>query len=191
MRIGIDISQLAHKNTGVANYLLNLVRNLVKDDKENNYILFFSSFRNSLDPQILKLTEDNKNVEIRTFKIPPTILDLIWNRLHILPIEKFIGDIDLFISSDWVEPPVKNAKKATIIYDLIIEKYPKETHNKTQINPFKMIISPNIVSSQKRKLNWVKKESDIVFCISESTKKDVEKILGINKDKIRVIYPGV
>jgi len=153
--------------------------------------LFFSSFRNSLDPQILKLTEDNKNVEIRTFKIPPTILDLIWNRLHILPIEKFIGDIDLFISSDWVEPPVKNAKKATIIYDLIIEKYPKETHNKTQINPFKMIISPNIVSSQKRKLNWVKKESDIVFCISESTKKDVEKILGINKDKIRVIYPGV
>ena len=35
------------------------------------------------------------------------------------------------------------------------------------------------------------KESDIVFCISESTKKDAIEILGIEEKRLKVIYPGV
>jgi len=111
--------------------------------------------------------------------------------LHILPIEKLIGDVDVFISSDWVEPPTQKAKKATVLYDLIIFKYPEESHNKTEFNPFKLLISPNIVASQKRKLVWVKKEVDKIICISEATKKDAEDILGIEKSKLVVIYPGL
>jgi len=42
MKIGIDISQLAFENTGVSNYLSDLVQNLVKIDTKNEYILFFS-----------------------------------------------------------------------------------------------------------------------------------------------------
>ena len=106
------------------------------------------------------------------------LLDLIWNKLHILPVEDLIGNVDLFITSDWTEPPVKKAKKATIIYDLIVYKYPEETHKK-------------IVATQKRKLAWVKKESDLIFTISESSKKDIEKILEINSSKVKVIYPGL
>ena len=45
MKIGIDVSQLAYPNTGVANYLQNLVQNLIEIDKNNEYILFFSSMR--------------------------------------------------------------------------------------------------------------------------------------------------
>ena len=43
MRIGIDISQLAYSGTGVANYLENLVSELLKIDTKNEYVLFFSS----------------------------------------------------------------------------------------------------------------------------------------------------
>ena len=50
--------------------------------------------------------------------------------------------------------------------------------------------SRKIVDVQKRKLNWVKKESDIVFCISEATKKDAMSILKIPENKLKVIYPG-
>ena len=109
--------------------------------------------------------------------IPPTIFDLIWNRLHIMPIEWFIGDVDIFITSDWTEPPAKRAKKATILYDLIVYKYPEETDRK-------------IIETQKRKLRWVKKESSIIFCISEATKRDAMEILGIEENRLRVIYPG-
>ena len=175
MRIGIDISQMAYDKTGVAGYLSSLVKALIENDQKNEYILFFSSMRRRLDVSRFKL---GPNVKIKKFKFPLSFLDLLWNKIHVTPIEWFIGDIDLFITSDWTEPPAKKAKKATIVYDLIVFKHPDETDQK-------------IISVQKRKLEWVKKESDIVFCISKSTKKDIEEILKIESSKIKVIYPGL
>jgi len=181
MRIGIDISQTLYENTGVANYLGSLVSRLVATDDDNQYILFYSSMRRSLpvnELTSLRVNELNSKVKIKTFRFPPLVLDLLWNRLHVAPIEWFIGDVDVFITSDWTEPPTKKAKKATIIYDLIIYKHPEET-------------ASTIVDTQKKKLKWVKKESDLVFTISESSKKDIIELLGIEESKIRVIYPGI
>lgn len=185
MKIGIDISQTAYEKTGTSVFTKNLVESLLKIDKKNEYVLFFSSLRGKM-PDI----KINNKTIIKKFRLPPSALSFLWNKLHIFPIENFIGDVDVFITSDWTEPPTKKAKKATILYDLIIYKYPEETHNRTEFNPLKFIISPNIVSSQRQKLKWVKKESDIIFCISESTKKDAMEILGIPKDKLKVVYPG-
>lgn len=98
--------------------------------------------------------------------------------MHVFPVEKLIGKIDLFISSDWVEPPTESAKKATILYDLIVNKYPNETDQK-------------IVITQTRRLGWVKSESDVILCISQSTANDAMKTLGIKKNKLKVIYPGI
>ena len=178
MKIGIDISQLAYENTGVANYLSNLVKNLLILDKKNEYVLFYSSLRRQSQISNLKSQIRNSKIKIKSYFLPPSILDFIWNKLHILPIEWFIGEIDIFITSDWTEPPVSKAKKATILYDLIIYKCPFETDAK-------------IISTQKRKLKWVKKESDIIFCISEATKKDALEILKIEEKKLHVIYPGM
>ena len=179
MKIGIDISQLAYPETGVANYLTSLVQKLIEIDNENQYVLFFSSLRKELLISNFKFLNKSQypNVQIKTFKIPPTVLDILWNKLHILPIENLIGDVGIFITSDWTEPPAKKAKKVTILYDLIVYKYPKETARK-------------IVNVQKRKLEWVKKESQRILCISEATKKDAQEILGIDKQKLAVIYPG-
>lgn len=185
MKIGIDVSQLAYRNTGVSNYLKSLVENLIKLDKRNEYILFFSSLRKNFQFSNFlpagrqgNFQSNNKKLEFKIFKLPPILLDIIWNKLHVAPIEWFIGDVDVFITSDWTEPPTKKAKKITILYDLIIYKYPKE-------------IDKKIVQTQKRKLEWVKKESNIVICISESTKRDAMAILGIPENKLKVIYPGV
>jgi len=176
MKIGIDISQLAYPKTGVANYLGSLVQHLIEIDKENQYILFYSSLRKNFQFSIFNF-QSNPNVTIKMFKFPPTLLDLLWNKLHILPIEKLIGDVDVFITSDWTEPPARKAKKVTILYDLIVYKYPKETARK-------------IVEVQKRKLRWVRKESERILCISKSTAKDAEEILGIPQNRLTVIYPG-
>jgi hypothetical protein len=175
MKIGIDISQLAYANTGVANYLRRLVESLLAMDKENEYILFYSSLRRQITD--FGFIKDSK-VTLKTFKFPPTLLDLLWNKLHVLPIENLIGDVDIFISSDWTEPPTKKAKKATILYDLIIYKSPEETAKK-------------IIETQKRKLYWTKKECDVILCISESTKRDAVELLGISEEKLKVAYPGL
>ncbi len=178
MKIGIDVSQLAYERTGVSSLLSNLIDNILMIDKDNEYLLFFSSLRKNLKSQISNLKSTSKNLRIITFKFPPFILDFLWNRLHIFPIEWFIGKVDVFITSDWTEPPTLRAKKATILYDLIVYKYPDETDDQ-------------IIETQKRKLKWVKKESEIIFCISESTKKDAIKILGIEEKRLKVIYPGI
>ncbi len=174
MKIGIDISQLVYEQTGVANYLKNLVQHLVLD-KENEYVLFFSSLRKNIS---LSDFQSLSNVSVKQFKFPPTVLNLLWNTLHILPIESLIGEVDVFITSDWTEPPTKKAKKLTILYDLIVYKYPNETARK-------------IIETQKRKLAWVKKESDMILCISEATRQDAIEILGIEKNRLHVIYPGI
>jgi len=188
--IGIDISQLAYENTGVANFISELVENLVKHDSRNQYVLFYSSLRKNFKFQISNF-KSKPNVKIKTFKFPPTLLDLLWNKLHLAPIEWFIGDVDVFITSDWTQPPTKRAKKVTIIYDFIAYKYPHETHDVTEFDLRKLIIYPNIVEVQKRCHKWIKKECDKVFCISESTKKDAVDILGLDPNKIKVLYPGV
>ncbi|MEK9178358.1 MAG: glycosyltransferase [Patescibacteria group bacterium] len=174
MKIGIDISQLAFERTGVANFLTKFVEALARVDRANEYILFYSSLRRPVP----RLNIKNPNFKIKAYKFPPTFLERLWNKFHRFPIENFIGDIDVFITSDWVEPPVKKAKKATILYDLISYKYPAETH-------------PRIVEVQKRKMSWSKKETDLFLAISESAKSDAIEILGIEKEKIKVIYPGV
>lgn len=186
MKIGIDISQLAYPNTGVANYLQQLLEHMLHEKSEHEFVLFFSSMRGKLPDSKLwktdvrmRINESNigvRKVTIKQFKLPPSLLDLLWNKLHILPIEWFIGDVDIFISSDWTQPPSR-AKKATILYDLIVYKYPEETAEK-------------IILTQKRKLHWVKKECDKILCISEATKKDAEEILGLETSKLAVIYPG-
>jgi glycosyltransferase involved in cell wall biosynthesis len=175
MKIGIDISQLAYERTGVATYVRELVASLVRLDTQNEYVLFFSSLRGKLMPFDFAQGE---NVTIKQFKFPPSLLDILWNKLHIMPIESLIGDVDVFITSDWTEPPVRKAKKITILYDLIVYKFPEETDSK-------------IIATQKRKLAWVKKESDRILCISEGTKKDAMEILGIEENRLAVVYPGV
>lgn len=178
MRIGIDVSQLAHEGTGVARYLSALVEHLLRIDTENEYILFYSSLRKKFRVSRFNFSSKQHNLTIKIYRIPPTVLAILWNKLHIAPIEWFIGNVDVFISSDWTEPPVQKAKKATILYDLIVYKYPQETDAK-------------IISIQKKKLSWAKRECIIFFCISEATKKDAMEILGIEEGRLKVMYPGI
>ena len=178
MVIGIDISQIVYK-TGVSNYLLQLVLHMIKTNKTDKFILFGSSLRQR--QVFMKLKKDIAKfpyVEVKIFPFPPIVLDIMWNKLHVLPIEWFIGKVDVFISSDWTQPPTQKARKVTILYDLIVYRYPQETAKK-------------IVEVQKRRLYWVKKEVEKIICISQSTKKDAQDILKIPVEKLAVIYPGI
>ena len=177
MTIGIDISQLAYPNTGVANYLSSLVSEMVKTDNNNKYILFFASLRGKLNQDFESSVLKNRNVTIRKFPIPQSALVYLWNKVHRLPIENFIGEIDLFVTSDWTEPPSR-AKKVTIIYDTVVYDFTDETDE-------------NIIQVQKMKHKWMRKESDAFLCISKSTSEDAHRILGIPKTKLHVVYPGL
>jgi hypothetical protein len=179
MRIGIDISQIAHEGTGVANYVRNLVKTLVGTDKANSYVLFGASLRKRyvFEAFYRSLKAHPSNVVLRIVPIPPTLLDILWNVLHVAPIEWFIGSVDVFWSSDWTQPPLKNAKGITTIHDLTVLRFPR-SFNRT------------IRSVQKRKLRRSISECDMFLCDSVATKKDAAALLHIDEAKMQVVYPG-
>ncbi|KKR71555.1 MAG: group 1 glycosyl transferase [Microgenomates group bacterium GW2011_GWC1_41_8] len=181
MKIGIDISQSIYEGTGVGEYTVRLVEKLLEIDEKNEYMLFFSNrkkfsifnFQFSKNPKIR-----NTKYQIRIFRIPIQLLEFLWNRLHVFPIEWLIGDIDIFLSSDWLEPPTVRAKKITTIHDLSVLKFPDSYDKK-------------IKSVHTRKLQWALKECDAILCDSEATKRDAMELLGIEKNKLHVVYLGI
>lgn len=179
MKIGIDISQIVYEGTGVATYTKSLVEGFARVDKDNQYVLFGSSLRNSKALKEFANTLDKKIFKKKFYFLPPKLLELLWNGIHLVPIETFIGEVDVFHSSDWLEPPTKIAKKITTIHDLTVFKYPET---------FQVRGGHDIVANQKRKLFFVKHYSDLIIAVSETTKQDAMEILKIPEKKIRVIY---
>jgi hypothetical protein len=192
MRIGIDISQIVYEGTGVGTYVRKLVSELIAWDTRNDYVLFGSSLRqgNKFRTYYRSLTCDRKKVTLRTVAIPPTLLDFLWNTLHIAPIEWFVGPIDVFWSSDWTQPPLAHARGVTTVHDLIALKFPKETNTTTGFRFSVLAPIANIVAIQKRRLVWAKKECSTFLCDSKATQKDLIDLLKIDISKTKVIYPG-
>lgn len=178
MRIGIDISQIVHEGTGVGTYVRRMVSSLLKIDKKNEYVLFGASVRRRNIFQSFYATLPHARVRLVTIPIPPIILDMLWNRLHIMPVETFTGAVDVFWSSDWTQPPLARVKGVTTIHDLSTIRFPKE-------------MDARIVQTHTRRLGWVKKECAAIFCDSESTKKDIAELLHIPGTRLHVIYPGI
>lgn len=170
MKIAIDISQIVYE-TGVSTYTRELVAHLVNHFPENEYVLYGGALRRK--KELSGFLEKYKKAKKVITPFSPAIADFIWNKLHILPIEKFVGKVDIFHSSDWAEPPAY-ASKVTTIHDLSPILYPEYSH-------------PKIVETHKRKLEWVCRESAIIIVPSTQTKSDVIKA-GVNEEKIRVIF---
>lgn len=177
MKIALDISQIVY-GTGVSAYSENLIKSLLKIDGKNEYILFGSSLRRHKKLKDFKTElSEYQNVEFKLLKLPPAALEFLWNKLHIYPIDKFTGPVDVFHSSDWLQPPVKSkaTKRVTTVHDMVAYLFPSSLH-------------PRIIANQKRRLENVKKEVDAIIADSKTTKDDVVKFLEIPQEKVSVIY---
>lgn len=166
MRIGIDISQIAHQG-GVAVYTQNLTRELIKN-KDIYFSFLYASLRKKYSGSL---------PNVKSIPIPPTIFEILCNKYRIFSVDSVLSDLSLFHGSDWTQPKTK-AKKVTTYHDLIPIKFPELSH-------------PKIVAVQKRRLKIVEEEINAVIAVSENTKKDLIEVSNIPEEKITVIYEGV
>jgi len=90
MRIGIDISTVLNhgQDIGAGRYIINLVKNLLKIDKKNTYVL---TGRYITDEYLyiiknLKSKFASNKIELKLFKTTQKKLE-VWNRLRFPPIE--------------------------------------------------------------------------------------------------------
>ena len=179
MTIGIDISMLNYQGSGVANYTFNLVKNLLKYDKKDDYRLFYSSLRRPKNFYYLKELK-KIGADIFELSLPITFLETAWGRLNIIEPELFIGKVDVFVASDYLRPPTfKGTRVVTTVHDLIWKIFP-EYHEE------------RIIRAHEKKLAKTIKYNDSIIADSKNTKKDLLKYYPKVKEiNVHVIYPGI
>jgi len=179
MKIGIDVSQVVYEGTGVGRYVRELIPLVIKLSPHDDFVLFGASLgqKQKLRAFMDEMEKKYSNVHVVMVSLPLSVLDICWNIFHIVPISVFTGPLDIFWSSDWVQPPLGNIKGITTIHDVSFLRFPKSFHKK-------------IIAVQKRRLDKAKKECSFFICDSEATKSDVLHYYAIPENKCTVVYPG-
>jgi glycosyltransferase involved in cell wall biosynthesis len=165
MKIGFDVSQAVY-GTGVSDYTINLITALQKNLSADQLILFGSALRRYNDLSRLY-------PKAKLLHFPPASMHLLWNLLHLVNVETFIGRVDVFHSSDWTQPPGR-AAKVTTVHDLAPIIYPGEHDSQ-------------IVSVHRARLKWVVRECRAVICVSRSTADDFVRLFKYPKSQVHII----
>lgn len=174
MLIGVDCGCLGVKDerlkVGVYAVAKNLLENLGKIDKRNNYLLYsFYPIEKSL---MKKFGPRMKNVIVNPTKF--------WMKIW-LPYRITKDKPDVFLGLSQAVPSYFpfTARPYTIsfFYDLGFEKFPQ--------------MYPGFLSKLKRNSLYAGKNSHAILSISKSTKKDIINLYHIKPSKIKVSYPSV
>jgi glycosyltransferase involved in cell wall biosynthesis len=178
MKIGIDIRLLSEgKRTGVEGYTLNLLTHLFEIDKENQYKLFFNSFKGpSFD---IDKAFNFPNVTIKKTKIPNKLLNLSFILFNYPKISKIL-DCDIFFAPNISFYSLdKNCKNIITFHDLAFSHY-------SHFYSLKRRLWHKVVNPRK-----LARKNDLIIAVSEATKDDLISTYNILENKIKVIYSGL
>lgn len=179
MNIGIDIRVLARgTRTGVEEYTINLLSELLSLDPKINYQLFYNAYQKAeLNYPWLFLD----NVHLKNFRIPNRLFFAGTRYFNQPKIDKLLGKVDVYFSPHFFTAPLSiNCKKVVTFHDLSFERYPYFfSWRKRAWQKF-------LIDAQKEA-----KQADKIIAVSKSTKDDLISIYGIEPSKIKVIYSGV
>lgn len=175
MNLGFDAKRLYHNTTGLGNYSRDLIRILTEYYPENTYQLF-----NPKKGKHRLFTSNTSNIiERNPEDLISKSIPSLWRSSRIKhDLKKY--KIDLFHGLSGELPfgiTKTNIKSIVTIHDLIFLRYP---------HLFKYIDRKTYL----KKFLYAAKNSNKIIAISEQTKLDIIDFLGINEDKIEVIYQG-
>ncbi len=125
------------------------------------------------------LGEMPTNIEHRHVKLPGARFVRRGISSAPLPaLEAITGRVDAFVDSEWFHPKQRHGKRISVVYDLIPLRFPDWVDEKTR-------------RFHLRTLDSLKQRADRIVCISEATANDVVRELGIDRDRISIVYPGI
>jgi len=122
MRIGIDGRALERRRTGVARYLLNLLRVWGKDHRAHEYHLYFE--REVPSDPVLDGACFTKRLPARLPVLKQNIRELLWEQT-ILPLAARRDRVDLLFSPAYTMPALFNGCAVVTIHDVSYEAHPE------------------------------------------------------------------
>ena len=173
MRIGIDYTAAVRQRAGIGRLTRGLIGALPALDTENEYRLFVAGRgAHGTVPQA---------ANVRTVWAPLTDREtaFLWQRLRApIPVELWLGRLDLFHSPDFVLPATRARRKVLTVHDLTFLRVPDCAH--PVLRDYLARVVPRSVA-----------RADLVLADSASTGRDVVELLRYPAERVRVVYPGV
>jgi len=187
MNIGIDARFFGPKDKGFGRYTEQLIKNLEKTDKQNQYFIFLR--KNSWE----EYKPENPNFK----KVLADYKWYGWKEQIFLPIKLKKYKLDLVHFTHFNVPILCSAplfffkrnfhrKFIVTIHDLTLRHFSTTKKNLKNFlfYPFKKLVYKLI-------FNGAIKKAEKIIAISQYTKKEILKYYKINPKKIKVIYDGV
>ena len=181
MKIGIDARSILNPEKGdaigVGHYTYQLIRHLLKIDKENEYVIFFD-FR-VREKDVKKFAGDNVKIKFYPFSDYKKYLPGAYNEiLGTATLQKENLDVIHTTSAFNRIPMSYNGKTVVTFHDM------------------SMFSIPEYLSAVKRTRNkavaaMMGRKADKIIAVSTSIKNDVEKFLKLDGGKSEVILSGL
>jgi len=176
MNIGIDIRAIGQQRTGDEYYTLNLVRNLLKIDKKNQYFLFTNTCDTKLiEKKILEGTRIKKS-QLKIISVLPKS-KFLWT-FFALPKAAKKFDVDIlhvqYITPFWLS---RKIKLITTIADVSFKAFP-EFIAKSDLFFLNLLIPLSL------------RRADKIVSVSHFTKDEIIKYYDVSSEKITAVHNG-
>lgn len=178
MNIGIDIRPLMNKErTGVGEYTYELLDAIFKNADNNQYFLFYNSYKN-VSGNIPKWKYDNVHYVATRW---PNKLFSLFTWLGIIKLDRLIKqEIDWFFAPNINFLSLSRKTKLILtVHDLSFEILPECYTRKRRL--WHKVLQPKKMC----------RRADMVLTPSENTKRDIVREWGIESDKVEVLRPGL
>ncbi len=177
MRIGIDARVLMDKYySGVSEYTFCLVRELLAQDKTNEYVLFYNSAKN-IKSRVQRF--DQVNVSYKAYRFPNKLFNYGWQKILSWPkLDKVMG-VDIFFAPHINFISLARPQKSILtIHDLSYWRYPE--YFSARKNFWHRAVG---VKKLINSFSWI-------VAVSQNTKQDIKELSG-RKRNIKIIYSGL
>jgi glycosyltransferase involved in cell wall biosynthesis len=178
MRIGIDIRCLAEgRRTGVEEYTLGLIKELLHSGGEHHFVLFFNSW--SKPPRFLHALAHHDNVTVKAYRWPNKLLNFCLWYLRYPKLDRLMGGVDVvFLPNQNFAATSKHVPMVVTAHDLSFELFPRTFSLKQRIWHYLVDFRGLI------------RRSRAVVAVSESTKNDIVDAYSVQASKVTVIPSG-
>lgn len=171
MKIGYDAKRAFHNKTGLGNYSRSLIDGMCHFHPENHYFLFNSK------PSVLYKAEGLHVLEVLPSNRLTQKFSSLWRSFSLNSLACNY-DLDIYhgLSHELPFGPKKGKTKWVLtVHDLIFIRYPQ-------------YFKPIDRTIYRYKIKKACRKADKIVAISEQTKRDLVDFLGVEAQKIEVIY---
>jgi glycosyltransferase involved in cell wall biosynthesis len=173
--VGIDYTAAYEQGGGIGRYVRELTAALLRQGEGFDYRLFVAGASRSGLPSPFP-----HNFHWCSTRLSPVSLARIWYRARLpLPVELFVGKVNLFHATDFVLPPTLPSTRTLLtVHDLSFVRVPEAA-------------SAGLRAYLKRVVPLSVRRADFVLADSQATKDDLVSLYGVSSGGVAVLLSGV